>query len=237
MKNSFIFIVLMSVFTSSQAGLFDFWKKKKPTNETVITNVVDGDTRTIVLTGEEYVKTRSIEVSEETRGKCFDANAAMPTSDTAQALREMRLATGGGIPCGAGYGDALVAEQNRKLGQTQARWGGAEGLGKALIGGATTGYLGGKALDAVESIFTTQAQNAGTNISINPSDNSSVDIDGNIGEGNAIKNKYDEVELPEEVESFVCVDLRPVLSSDPIGVDVNGDGLVCSDGSGATLDN
>lgn len=81
-------------------------------------------------------------------------------------------------------------------------------------------------------------------------------IQGNVGEGNIfedndegiITNPADiepialgsgsEVDEPiTESNPLTCPDLRPLLPSDPEGLDANGDGLVCSDGSGGATDN
>ena len=52
MKQSILAITLMAFTLSAQAGPFSWLtgKKKEKTNETEITNVVAGDTRTVVLT-------------------------------------------------------------------------------------------------------------------------------------------------------------------------------------------
>ena len=190
MKHLITAIVLMAITSTVQAGPFDWLigKKKEKTNETIFTDVVGGDARTIVLTGEEYVEARKIEVIEAARGKCFESNGAMPTDPTAQSLREMRLATGGALDCGAGYADSLVAKEERKLGQTQARWSAGASLGKAVVGAVVTGV----GIDRGAEVLTAGINSLGnrpptTQIEINPNDESSVNVTGNIGEGNAFE--------------------------------------------------
>jgi len=185
-----IFTITLMVFTNTaQAGFFDWITgKKEQTNETINTNVVDGDTRTVVLTGKEYVEARKIEVSEQARVKCFESNGAMPTDPTAQALREMRLATGGALDCGVGYADSLVAKEERKLGQTQARWGAASGVAKSVVGAVVTGVgidRGAEVLTAGLNVLGNRPPT--TQIEINPNDESSVNVTGNIGEGNSFE--------------------------------------------------
>lgn len=144
---------------------------------------------------------------------------------------------------------AIVAEQ-QKSARTATRWGTAGNLLKTTITGATV--LGGMSL--VKDLGEAALNSSGTTIN---ADNGST-VTGAIGEGNTYSTEIggiplnsadvDDIALGsnEEVveeEPEVC-DIRDFIPSadDPLvdvggAIDENGDGLVCSDGMGGSVDN
>lgn len=254
MKHFVAIILLLFAFEAS-AQLWPFGKKEEPTNETINQVTSGDDTFSVVLTGSEFVELDKVRSSEATRATCFSSlKPTVGLPESAANLEQMRLLIAGErLDCGNGWADIEVAKENRKLGQTQARWGAGRDIGVALIGGATKGYLGGKAIDRGADFLQGLSENAGTRVEA--SDGGTIEVFGNLGEGNIFESNMTEQvsgiltnpadvnpinlagETPVEEMAFNCVDLRGLLPTDADGIDANGDGLVCSDGAGGVSDN
>lgn len=229
-------VVFALAFLSACAG-------KRSAIETVNSVKSGNDTVSVVLTPESFVEYKNIESAESARAKCFESNGAMPTDPTAQALREMRLATGGNADCGAGFNDAIIAKAQEKTKRTQTRWGTA----KSVVTGAIVGTVVDRGLGSLTGVLTSGLENAGNKVEVdngstyNGAQGNSTYTEDNSG----IKvNPIDAAtvslgtEVPEEeseVGEAVC-EIREVLPGEE-ELDANGDGLVCSDGQGGASDN
>lgn len=257
MRHIITLVLLFSFTATAHAGWFSniFGGKKADTNETVLQQTTSsGETMTVVLTGEEFVKVDNVRSIEGARKSCFDSRKATSgLSDVVGGMEQMRLALTA-PDCGSGYADALIAVENRKLGQTKVRWGAFSDVTGGVLKTAAGVYLGGEAIDGAVSLGTAALSAAGSRTTITASGESNISLTGNVGEGNSFNNEgipvnpadlatlttaneeADEMAEMPEIDG-VCVDLRPVLDRDPEGLDANGDGFVCSDGEGGATDN
>ena len=211
-------ILLLSVTFSAHAQLkWLFGKKKQATTNEVeqVINLTDGPALTVVLNGGEFVELDKVRSIEKSRTACFQgAKPTVGLSESAQNLEQMRLALTK-PDCGKGYADALIAGEERKLGQTQARWGAVQGLGKAVVGGIISGIGIDRGADvAVAGLNALSNRPPTTQVEINPSDNSSVDILGNVGQDNTFTQANQELG---------GIPLNPV-DSDPIAFAPGGGG-------------
>ena len=102
------------------------------------------------LGGEYITNVLSVQATEVSRTKCFEANAAIPTDAIAQVAREVRLAAGKGIDCGASGNDVLIAEADSKVKIKQANNSLIGTLAKSFVGGV----VGYKSVDALANLGT-----------------------------------------------------------------------------------
>ena len=241
----FIFTLLFTVSANAQfLGLFG--KKKEPEKVETINQVVTPDSvLTVAVTSDDFVTIDTVRRIEASRAACFTSQrSTVGLSDAVGSMEQMRLALTA-QDCGKGYADALVAVENRKLGQTQARWGGFYDTVQKGLGVAAKAYVGGKLVDGGTEIFNSAISRAGTQVTV---DNGAT-VTGAVGQGNtytATEQVSGILTQPAPVapiafgtgeDGIACLDVRAVLGTDPAGTDGNGDGLVCSDNAGGVRDN
>lgn len=201
-----------------------------------------GDGIFIKMKSRDYVKMKQTEAAEmataeyyKAQGKRYES-AQDPTTQMfmilADALKPQSRPTN--------HNDAEIARHAAKA-QMQANW---LNLGSSVIKGA----LGYKGLDVVSELGAAALAARGTTIN---ADNNST-VTGAIGEGNTYTYTESRDGIPlepaqvnpvtlsganPELPPIECFELRDLLPIDPEGTDANGDGLVCSDGSGGVTDN
>ena len=143
--------------------------------------------RTYSMSSADYVKQKSVAAAEAARTQCFKSSAISELAETAQVAAIVAQATGNGVDCGAGFNDALIAQEKRKTDQTKSRWNFA---GKAIkfIAGA---YVGGEVVDVLSGALTS----GGTTITAQ--EGSTVELDGAVGQGNTASRTNDGVTLDE----------------------------------------
>jgi len=212
--------------------------------ETVNKINAGNDTVSVVLTPKSFVAYKNIENAEAAREECFKANGAMPTDRTAQALREMRLATAGAADCGAGYNDAIIAKAEEKTKRTQTRW----GTTKSVITTGIIGTVADRGISTIAGAVKSGFDNAGNKVEVdngstyNGAQGNSTYNEDNSGikvepiEADTLTIGQPVVEEEEPVEEEAVCELRELFPGEE-PVDLNGDGLVCSDGEGGVSDN
>ena len=126
---------------------------------------VDGDTVSVVLNSEDFVELKTNITAENTRKECFKTNQAMPTDPTAQALREMRLATGK-VDCGAGTNDAKIAKIEGEVRKKEANNALIGGVLNAAIGGATKVGTIREGAKLVGKVFDKSLDRAGNQVTV-----------------------------------------------------------------------
>jgi len=202
-----------------------------------------GDGIFIKMKSRDYAKLKQTEAAEMANAEYFRSQAARfqsvsdPTTQMflimADALKPSQRPTN--------HNDAEIARYNAKA-QMQANW---LGLGESLF----KGVLGYKGLETIGDLGAAALTSRGTTIN---ADNNST-VTGAIGEGNTYTFTESRDGIPlepatinpitldgppnEGAPEVECVEVRPVLPTDPEGLDANGDGLVCSDGMGGATDN
>lgn len=241
----FIFTLLFTVSANAQfLGLFGK-KKAEPEPETINQVVQNGTVLTVAVSSADFVTVDNVRSIEAARKACFESQKATPgLSDTVGGMEQMRLALTA-PDCGKGYADALIAVENRKLGQTQARWGGFYDTAQTLAGIGGKAYAAGKLIDGGVDVFNNAVSRAGAQVTV---DNGST-VTGAVGEGNTYTATeqvsgiltqpapVSPIAFGSEAANVACLDVRAVLATDPAGIDGNGDGLVCSDNAGGVRDN
>ena len=234
------FISLMLVLSLSACGTLGGGKSKTTKNNIE----VDGDIISVVMDSADFSDMKKTLAAEESRTKCFEANAVNEGSDIVAVASIVARAAGKGIDCGTNHNDTVIAGINSKV-EKHRIWGGVASGVLGNIPLAAGAYVLGKALDKDS-----------TEINV---DNGST-VTGAIGEGNTYRVEQvsgiltepapvnpitlDGSEPGEGEESIPPVDFATCIAAggDPVNTDGNvmvsaADGIYsrCSDGAGGTL--
>jgi len=202
------------------------------------------------MSGKAYARMKSIQAAERANSAYYASQAAKYSrvTDGRDIALIDAIAALSGNKGPTNFNDALIAKSQASI-EKHRTW---AGLGKSVLNGSLVGLGISKTADVIGSAL------AKDSVSIN-ADNGST-IEGAIGEGNTYTRteqvsgiltetapvnpitfggpeSEEEGEEPTEESSGECVDLRPVLPTDPEGIDANEDDLVCSDGDGGVSDN
>jgi len=209
--------------------------------------VNSGDTLAVKMTSKHYARMKQVEAEAMATAEYYKAQAqryATVTDPTAQLGMRAIDALDQRNRAPTNSNDVEIVKSNNRV-QSQQNW---LSFGKSLVTTTVAGVAAVKAVDVLGDALQRDS------VTIN-ADNGST-VEGAIGEGNTYTQTNEQVSGiltepapinpitlggPEDEESdeggFECVDVRPLLPTDPEGLDANGDGLVCSDGMGGAMDN
>lgn len=196
----------------------------------------------VKMLSKDYARMKQVEAESLATAEYYNAQAtrySSVTDPTAQLGMRAIDALDDNNRAPTNSNDVEIAKSNNRV-ESQRIW---SGLGKSIISGTIAGIAVVKAADVLGDALNKDA------VTIN-ADNGST-VQGAIGEGNNFSQEQVGGILTETAEvnpisidsdsqsqsELVCEDVRPVLQSDPQGIDLNQDGLVCSDGSGGAFDN
>ncbi len=237
---SVLLVAVLAMPITAQAGPLTwlFGKKKEAdpvTQITVETN--SGNDVLVELSGSQFLDLQKSVDDRQARETCYQNLNTAGMDSHAQVLREVGNLLGKGIDCGPNNADVAIARENRKLGQTQARWAGFGDVTKTLVGGATKITLADKIGDAV--IAGVSKPSNQTTVS----DNSTYQgAQGNGASYNETRTEVADSDIEEGEEPISDFDACIAAGGDPVNTDGNvmvsaDDGVFdrCSDGAGGTL--
>lgn len=209
-------------------------------------NAGKGDQIAVKMSSKDYARMKQVEAESLASAEYYKAQATRYSSvsdPTAQLGMRAIDALDSNNRAPTNSNDVEIAKSNNRV-ESQRIW---SGFGKSIISGTIAGVAVVKAADVLGDALTKDS------VTVN-ADNGST-VEGAIGEGNTYTQTNEQVSgiLTEPApvnpitldgsggeegdEPTACVDIRPVLPTDPEGTDANGDGLVCSDGAGGVSDN
>lgn len=197
-----------------------------------------------IMTSKDYARMKSVQAAERSN-QAFYAAESVKYSKLTDG-RDVALVDAIGALSNksrpTNYNDTLVADSAAKVEKHKA-W---VGFVKSVVNGSVVGYGIGKVADLGKTAF----DNAGTKINV---DNGST-ATGAIGEGNTYSQTNELGGIPLEASTYPTVALGPEPEAgttapttavcdlreariDELLIDINADGLVCSDGTGGVSDN